>query len=287
MTTKDTAKEIAEIAADGVADGLHIVGEETLAIEEATRAIDRVGLGYFALGLAAGVAAGAFSGFVVAYRKAETKYSEIAAEEIAEMRQHYSAKATALDSEAGKKDLEDIVRERGYSPEISAEPPMAVSPPIAVTEAAEESDEVVDPEPPVPQEVRNVFEENQVKDEWDYHQERAGRSPMKPYVIHLDERDDNDAYDEVTWTYYEDDDVLCNELDEVISEADRERIVGETNLEKFGHGSGDAQIVYVRNDNLEMDIEVIKSPNSYAEEVHGLSHSSSPRRRERMRFDDE
>lgn len=235
-------------------------------------------------GFVVGAGLGAVAGYIFAKRKLETKYSEIAAEEIADMREHYAAKATALDSEASKTNLDEIVRERGYaqSPEITTGPPMAVSPPAAVTEAAEEEEEIVET-----LEVRNIFEDHRIEDEWDYHRERASRSPMSPYVIHRDERDDNDAYDEVTWTYYEEDDVVCNELDEVIAGEDRERILGEANLEKFGHGSGDSQIVYVRNDNLEMDIELIKSPNSYAEEVHGLSHGHSSPRRVRMRFDDE
>jgi hypothetical protein len=108
-------------------------------------------------------------------------------------------------------------------------------------------------------------------------------------VIHREERDEADAYDSVTFTYYEADDVICNERDEVIPEGDRERIFGEANLEKFGHGSGDATTVYIRNDQLEMDIEVIRSPNSYAEEVHGFEPEikHSHRRRERTPSDDE
>jgi len=61
--------------------------------------------------------------------------------------------------------------------------------------------------------------------------------------------------------------------------------VGERNLNLFGHGSNDASVVYVRNDKLELIFEVVRSPNSFAEEVHGFHHEAYSRRNlERMRM---
>jgi hypothetical protein len=291
--------EIAEIAADGVADGMHIVSEEALAAEKAVRGLQGVQVAYIGLGVAIGAAIGSLVSFHLAYRKAETKFSEIAAEEISEMREHYNSKIIAIDTSTGKGELDEIVRERGYSVE-SAKPPMAVTPPTAVVEAAETArdiaeieDEVAGEPPDVVEEapepevqVRNVFRDAVVHDTWDYHEERSRRSPLKPYIIHVDERDDQQAYDSVTFTYYEADDVLCNERDEVIAEGERDKMIGETHLEKFGHGSNDASIVYVRNDSLEMDFEIVRSPNSYAEEVHGFEPEIRHSIRRRS-FDDE
>jgi hypothetical protein len=307
MSAADAAKEIAEVAADGVADGMHVVGEEALALEAVTRGLQAVNLAYFGLGLAAGAAIGGFAAWKVAYAKAEAKYSEISATEIAEARDHYNDKVVALENEASKGDLEEIVRERGYvseeadEPEMSASPPMAVTPPAAVrdraAEIAESEDEAAG-EPPddeglevAPEPVtRNVFRDHgEPEDVWDWPTERAQRSPLRPYVIHLDEREERQAYDVVTYTYYEQDDVVCNERDEPLSEEERERIIGEENLGKFGHGSRDATVVYVRNDKLEMDMEIIQSPNSFAEEVHGFEPEikHSYRRRERIHDHDE
>lgn len=298
------ATEIAEIAADGVADGMHVVSEEALAAEEYVRGMDRVGLAYLGLGLAAGAAIGAFVAFRIAHNQAEAKYSGIAAEEVAEMRQYYHDKMVALDSAKQKTDLEDIVRNRGYATDPEAtEPPMAVTAPTTVVEAAREAaeEETVDTpekrrevienlEAPEPEEeVRNIFREAEVVDTWDEQKERRNRSPLTPYVIHRDERDEHDVYDSVTFTYYETDDVLCNERDEVIAGPERDTLIGEANLEKFGHGSGDASVVYIRNDKLEMDLEVVRSPNSYAEEVHGFDPPPEIRHAHRRRgsFDDE
>jgi hypothetical protein len=299
-------EEIAEIAADGVADTMHVVSEEALAAEKAVRGLQAVNLAYFGLGMAAGGAIGAFVAWKVAYQKAETKYSEIAQEEIAEMREHFYAKETARENEQEKGALEDIVRERGYvpgdedddeEPEQSTAPPLAVSPPTAVVERAEEVRDEEAETPPPPEEdpepvVRNIFDTPQPEEDedWDWAKERAQRSPLRPYVIHRDEREEQDAYDSVTFTWYETDDVVCNERDEVIPPEDRERIFGEESLEKFGHGSGDPTTVYVRNNQLEMDIEIVRSPNSYAEEVHGLEPEikhSDRRRRGRMSYDDD
>lgn len=290
------ATEIAEIAADGVADGMHVVSEEALAAEQAVRSMNRVGLAYLGLGLVAGAAAGALVAYRIVDRKVEAKYSKIAADEVAEMRQYYHDKVVALDSSKQKVDLEDIVRERGYSAveEVSVEPPMAVTPPSAVVDAAKEAiieaeDEAAG-EPPddVEPEVHNIFE-NAKEIPWDAQKERQRRSPLAPYVIHRDERYEFEDYDEVTFTYYDEDDVLANEREEAVAGDDRERLIGEANLEKFGYGSGDPNVVYIRNDQLEMVFEVLRSPNSYTEEVHGFNPPPEIRHAHRRRgsFDDE
>lgn len=281
--------EVTEKVVDAAADVAAEVAHQAEGAEHTIRSLNRTKLSYAALGMAIGAAIGSAVTFVVATRRAEAKYSQITAEEISEMREHYFAKTVAQENTSEKQDLAELVRDQGYS----VKPPMAVTPPAAVVERAEEAkDDEPEPEPAAeePREpiTRNVFRDAQVNDEWDWHKERTKRSPLAPYVIHREERDEQDAYDSVTYTYFEIDDVLCNERDEVFDAQERERIVGEANLEKFGHGSGDASVVYIRNDHLEMDIEVCHSPNSYVEEVHGLEpeirHSY---RREREAFDDE
>jgi hypothetical protein len=297
--------EIAEASVDEIIEGASEVAEGVVDI---ARGFSSLALsGAFVIGAGVGGAVG----FFVCKRMLETKYNELAdeaAEEIADMRQHYEAKAVALGDQT-KPQLDELVREKGYTPaDDSSAPPMAVTPPAAVVRAAEGEDEDSDDSDaeimvdgtPVGQdpqvEVKNVFQEHGAPpDTWDWHQERSKRSPLRPYVIHRDEREENAAYEAVTFTYYEADDVLCNERDDVIPAEDRERIIGETNLEKFGHGSGDATIVYIRNDQLEMDVEVVRSVNSYSQEVHGfepeppteLRHSHSRSRRGRPSPDDE
>lgn len=295
MSAPDVATEI-------VADVAEEVAEQATHIAEVSRGLSGRQLGWGLGGLIVGAGIGVTVGYIFAQRRLEEKYNQIAAEEIAEMRSHYYAKAVARENNDEKKELEEIVKEKGY---ITGEatPPMAVTPPTAVTERAQEiadAEDAAASEPPTPEaeeppqvEVRNIWanRDDEPTHEWDWHKERAQRSPLKPYVIHIDEREDQDAYEDVTYTYYEEDDVVCNERDDVLDAEERERIIGEANLDRFGHGSGSSSVVYVRNDKLEMDIEVIQSPNSYLEEVQGIPYEPeikhADRRRERRSIEDE
>lgn len=233
-----------------------------------------------------GLAAGGALGYFLTRRQLESKYNTIVEEEIAEMREHYRRKLVGAENTILKPELETLVDQQGYKSNDEA-PPMVVTPPASVVEAAEAAKEegVVETKAPDPEETRNIFRDTP-SSEWDEHKERAQRSPVRPYVIRYDEREEL-GYEVITYTYYEDDDVVCNEKDEVIDASDRERIIGEKNLDRFGHGSDDDDIVYVRNDALQMEMEIVKSDKSYAEEVHGFKHSVSRRTREREPFDDE
>lgn len=292
-------------AAEVVADVAEEVADQATHVAEVSRDLSGRSLGLAFGGFVVGVGLGAAVGYILASRRLETKYLQIAEDEIAEMRKHYKAKMVALESNTDKGDLEKIVRERGYATEDepTTTPPMAVTPPLSVVEAVaeeeDEEDEDEDEEVPAVEtqaefeaRERNAFREfgdaNRDPGEWDWHAERSRRSPLRPYVIHIDERDEREGYDGVTFTYFEADDVLCNERDEVVNEEDREKLLGEANLDKFGHGSNDLNCVYIRNDQLQMIFEVCKSPNSYVHEM-GLEPEirHSDRRRERMTFDDE
>lgn len=278
------------------------------ATEEAHQLVSRAATRFGFGGLIVGAGLGAVGAYFVTKKQLETKYSEIAASEIAEMREHYQAKIVALDGQQTKPELESLVRDAGYSSELQTEPPMAVTPPNSVVEAAQEEvdtpqkrQEVIDDlddsdtadaqEDQEREQTERVFDKSEPQpiDGWDYVTERSRRSPLRPYVIHIDEKGQTeDRYDDLTFTYYEADDVLCNEADEVISGPERENLVGEGNLNRFGHGSGDSNIVYIRNDRMETVIELVRSPNAYAEEVHGFQHSEDyPRQRRRGRFDDD
>jgi hypothetical protein len=128
---------------------------------------------------------------------------------------------------------------------------------------------------------------------WDYQAEYVKRREIDgPFVVHVDEyRDNEKEHDQTTWTYYEDDDVLATERDEVVEQAKWGQVIGQENL-RFGHGSNDINVVYIRNNALALDIEVVRNPGNYAEIVHGLErndlkHSEERGRRHKPRFDDD
>ncbi len=288
--------DIPEQIQEAVADTAEAISEHAEDFANYTRALTRAKIQFTAVGYALGAATGAFIAWKLAYRRAEYKYSKIADEEVAEMSEHYHAKVRAFEA-SQKGSLDDIVAERGYETDTTDEkPPMAVSPPNEVMEAVTNStsEETTRIPPPVPADpapdvkVSNIFrdapEDAAIMDSWNWEAEKRRRNPDIPYIIHYDERHEFEDYDEVTFTYYEKDDVLSNEQDEVIAEgSERDSLVGEGNLDRFGHGSNDPGVVYIRNDRLEMVIEVCRSPQAYAQEVHGFEHTGYSNNLERMR----
>lgn len=283
----DTTEKVIDTAADAVEE----VAENAEEFERLIRSMNKTKVKFYFLGMAIGAATGAVIAYKVAYKRAETKFSQIADDEIADMRRNYQEKKVALEAEVAKRPLTDIVKERGYSSPDSgiSSPPMAVQPPNSVVEDAEDNEErSTDPRPPVPVIPRtsNIFTDEDraevdhaLRDtsrdpdaEWDWHEERKRRSPNTPYVIHYDERHDTPDYQDVALTYYVKDDVVANERDEPMDPEDRDKTIGEANLERFGHGSGDEDIVFVRNDDLELIFEIDRADKSFAEVVHGFHH---------------
>jgi hypothetical protein len=296
--------DVNESATDVVAD---VIEERAEVVGEFVRNLNTIKLSYAALGAAAGAAAGALIAYKVAYAKASMKYDEIAQEEIQTMREHYQAKVVADENEAGKASLDDIVKEQGYAGEEPkpVSPPMAVTPPVEMLDDDDDDEEDDRPSESLEEhrarirkeaaerdpQIRNIFEEAEHHDEWDYAEERRRRSPLRPYVIHVDEKDES-SYVDMTLTYYEIDDVLCRDDDTVLAGKERDDLIGEGNLNLFGHGSNDASIVYVRNDQMELDLEIVRSPNSFAQEVHGFDPPETEIRhgdkhRGRHSYDDE
>lgn len=261
------------------------ISEQAVGVAKVVRSMNQVKIAFAGMGAAFGAATGAFIAYNIAYKRAETKFNEIAQNEISEMKAHYIAKTEATMGRITKPELNTIVTDLGYR---SSEEEKEIASEEVLQLAAEMDNNSRDPV----QSFRNVFEENTKErineltpDVWDYAVEVRNRSSHTPYVIHADEHEQNEKdYDQTELTYYEGDDILANERDEIIE--DQDMMVGLGNLTKFGHGSNDPNIVYIRNDQLELDIEMCRSSGSYAEEVHGISHSDEPRRSHRQDWDE-
>jgi hypothetical protein len=287
MSAADKATEVVdkatEVVVDAAADAAAEVAQHAEQMETLIRSMSRTKLKYGLLGVVIGSAVGTTVTFALVYRRAQTKFSKIADDEIADMRLHYQEKIKAAEATAQKlAPIKEIVVERGYAqPDESPDEPTDEPPPMVIKPPIVERQEKRSP-PPEP-ETRNVFEEAEITHEWDWHEERKNRSPDIPYVIHYDERHEMD-YQDVTLTYYDGDDVLCDDRDVVIDPNRRNELLGDQWMNRFGHGSGDASIVFIRNDQLEIMYEVVKSPHSFAEEVHGFTHDDAYRGNlERMR----
>lgn len=229
----------------------------------------------FGLGLAIGVAAGGAVVYLYVEKKLRLKMDMIMNAEIDEMRDHYRRKAIAAQEKPELEGAEKIVQEEGYVP-----------PPIPPKEEVARSVEATSTRTKVAPEKLNVFEQHADTEvqEWDYESETKFRSPERPYVIHVDELEDHPEIECVSWTYYEGDEVLVDAQEQVVTDVDN--TVGLTNLDRFGHGSGDDNTVYVRNAKLGLEFEITRSEGKYEEEVLGLQHADESARR-RRKFDDE
>lgn len=145
--------------------------------------------------------------------------------------------------------------------------------------------EYIEPEETVVEEENDWVEEETTEEDEvveSIHKQNYDRNRNEPYVISVKEfMEDRDEYDKITITYFEDDDVLCDEREEVIPNV--EATVGSNALTSFGELSEDSKIVYVRNERTSTDFEVIRDTRSYAEVVLGFKEDKGVRK---MREDD-
>ena len=81
-----------------------------------------------------------------------------------------------------------------------------------------------------------------------------------PYVISIDDFGQEEGYDTITLTAYSDG-TIANYADDELE--DPESTVGEDVLSKFG----DEDVVYIRNDRLKADFEVVRDNRTYVEVV--------------------
>lgn len=240
---------------------LEVVTEEIAQnLEEAaelTRKVNSGGTKFFLGGVLVGAAVGFYIGYRFNREKIRAVVIKEAEHEIDMMRAYYQSKTVAAEE---KPSVEQIIEEKGYSTKEKSTPKAGVR-----------SRGKVAPKRPLPPPVP-VTEPSVVKhSEWNYAKELEARSPTHPYIIHQDEfREGERGYEQATYTYYAEDGVLCDSDDRPIPNGIE--VAGNLN---FGHGSNDENIVYVRNDVIEVDMEISRSPKSYEQEVLGLDGSGS------------
>jgi hypothetical protein len=266
----------------------------------------------------AGLVVGGVGGYFFAKKKFKAKYEEMVTSEIAEAKEFYAtlnkvhvdgapmSPQEVLDRLHGEGSAEAALLEyQGRREEDDAEDEALLAKTESKVSRTPFGDAVVTTETEVTAvhpigvdpgegttEQSNVF----IDTTFDLEEESKYRTEDKPYIITHDEfyAAEKD-YDTASFTYYEVDDVLCDERDKPVEETDE--VVGDDHLVRFGSGSKDKNIVYVRNDRLGVEYEITRSPGSYLEEVLGmtddepgtLKHSnreSQQRRRREFRHGD-
>ncbi len=224
-------------------------------IAEATRRINTNSVAFFVGGAVFGCAIGFYWGYKYNKEALRAEAFQESKEEVALIREEYQRKTIAAEP---KPPIAEVMAEHGYSAE----------------EIAEHTERPLPAPVPVydPPRIRVLDKDKNTG--WDYPEELKGRLEGEPYVIHQDEFSQGiDGYSKVTFTYYAGDDVLVDEGNgHPLPHADI--VVGVNNL-KFGHGSDDIDVVFVRNDRLEQDMEICRTPKSYEVEVLGLDNDDT------------
>ena len=93
------------------------------------------------------------------------------------------------------------------------------------------------------------------------------RKVEEPYVMsHEQFEEEMREFDKITLYYYEADDVLADEDDSIIEDA--ANVIGPTSIDTFGdEDNEDPDIIYVRNERLGIDYEIIRIKKSYSETI--------------------
>lgn len=104
----------------------------------------------------------------------------------------------------------------------------------------------------------------------------ASRDPATgPYIITKEEFYENPLdHDQKKFTYWDQDHpvILVADDDEFNPIVDIDGVAGDDNLLHFGYGSGDLEVLYIRNELLDppLDMHITRSSGRYADEVMGL-----------------
>lgn len=180
-------------------------------------------------------AAGAAIGSAVTWKYLKDEYERIAQEDAKSVRETY-AKMYAETSKPGEDDIMIDLDELCKEPE-------------------EEEDE----------ETVTLFNYGRILNDADYSKEELSRN--RPYVISPEEFGDIDDYDTISITYFKDKVLAYLDL-ELVEDADD--VIGLDSLNHFGQYEDDS--VFVRNDMLKADYEILLDPKNYSDVINEIPH---------------
>ena len=193
--------------------------------------------------------AGATAGSVATWLLVKERYAQIAQEEIDSVKEVFSKKETPKEHESiseiaeKAKNKADIME---YAKKLND---------MGYTNYSDISADTDDEESNVAEKIDNNDEGKKVMGE------------EKPYVISPDEFGELDDYDEISLTFYSDQ-FLADDDDELVENVDR--VVGAESLNHFGEYEDDS--VFVRNDRLKADFEILLDERKYMDVLKTKPH---------------
>lgn len=227
--------------------------------------------------------AGAGLGGVVTYHvtksKLQYRFEETLASETERIKEHYSRKNFTGDYADPETAAQKLIPEEEREVAQDAMDAFQTYKPdgegvVGEVAGIEEAEDVIRDE--VKKARKRTIFENSVED-FDWDEETAYRESLSdadPFVITLEEydtADHDDEWEQKSLTYYEKDGILTLEDDTVVSNVDS--VVGPLANLRFGYGSKDSNMVYVRNPRITWDMEISRHTGSYEVAVLGLDDS--------------
>lgn len=183
---------------------------------------------------------GAAIGSIVTWRYVEKKYEQIAQEEIDSVKEVFAKR------EQESTENNDVIREKAFN---AKEKPDIVEYAAKLREQGYTNYSDVEPE-------TNKEEVNEESMDIDI-----------PYVIPPEEFGEFDDYEKIGLTYYADQ-VLTDDDDKLVE--DIEDAVGFDSLKRFGEYEDDS--VFVRNDRLKCDYEILLDQRKYSDVINRKPH---------------
>lgn len=100
-------------------------------------------------------------------------------------------------------------------------------------------------------------------EDWNYDKELMKRTVDEPYILHTDEFHNQEMdYHQSVLYWYEGDKTMADDQDMVLY--NWPDVVGEL---RWGHGSNDPNALYVRNERLMLEFEILKDSGKYSDKV--------------------
>lgn len=223
-----------------------------------------------------GILVGGSGGYLLTKKWLKSYYADVAQQDIDLMKEHYAVTR----KEGAYSTPEQAVKARHGEDYVKTLENLGYSKLAPLVDDDSDDEEVAVPEEEDSVVAVNVFEGVDVGT--DDEDDIEIRDPDRPYVISVDEYmedsyDNGTQYDKSTVTYFDGDNTLVDDREEIIPDIDR--TLGINNLTRFGHKSKDKNVVYIRNERLETDFEVLLDRSSYTETVLGMHEAKdSPRR---------
>lgn len=193
--------------------------------------------------------AGAAIGSVVTWKIVKTKYEKIAQDEIDSVKEVFSKKRI-IDCAKAKLDKKKYVS-------------------TDIFDNTDESCGITKDKP----DIREYAAKLQESGYFNYAKadsvEEKETNEKEPYVIPPEEFGEIEDYDTISLTYYADG-YLTDDQNEIVEDADD--VVGLDSLDHFGEYEDDS--VFVRNDRLKADYEILFDPRNYLDVINKSPHSA-------------